>query len=44
MGREAAAAGVTGIPTFDIETERVVGAQPYEVLAKAVVRQGGRAR
>lgn len=44
MGREAAAAGVTGIPTFDIGTERVVGAQPYEVLAKAVVRQGGRAR
>jgi len=44
MGREAAAAGVTGIPTFDIGNERVVGAQPYEVLAKAVVRQGGRAR
>jgi len=44
MGREAAAAGVTGIPTFDIGTERVVGAQPYPVLAEAVVRQGGRAR
>ena len=43
MGREAAA-GVTGIPTFDIGTERVVGAQPYPVLAEAVVRQGGRAR
>jgi predicted DsbA family dithiol-disulfide isomerase len=35
MGREAARAGVTGIPTFDIGTERVVGAQPYEVLAAA---------
>ena len=44
MGREAGAAGVTGIPTFDIGTERVVGAQPYEVLAKAVTRQGGQAR
>jgi predicted DsbA family dithiol-disulfide isomerase len=44
MGREAAAAGVTGIPTFDIGAERVVGAQPYAVLAEAVVRQGGRPR
>ena len=44
MGRDAAAAGVTGIPTFDIGTERVVGAQPYDVLAEAAVRQGGRAR
>jgi predicted DsbA family dithiol-disulfide isomerase len=44
MGREAAAAGVTGIPTFDIGAERVVGAQPYPVLAGAVVRQGGQAR
>ena len=44
MGREAARAGVTGIPTFDIGEERVVGAQPYAVLAEAVVRQGGRPR
>ncbi len=44
MGREAAGAGVTGIPTFDIGEERVVGAQPYAVLAAAVVRQGGRRR
>jgi predicted DsbA family dithiol-disulfide isomerase len=44
MGREAAAAGVSGIPTFDIGTERVVGAQPYPALAEAVVRQGGRPR
>jgi predicted DsbA family dithiol-disulfide isomerase len=42
MGREAAAAGVTGIPTFDIGDERVVGAQPYAVLAEAAIRQGGR--
>jgi predicted DsbA family dithiol-disulfide isomerase len=35
MGREAAHAGVTGIPTFDIGEERVVGAQPYDVLAAA---------
>jgi predicted DsbA family dithiol-disulfide isomerase len=44
MGREAAHAGVTGIPTFDVGGERVVGAQPYEVLAAAVARQGGRPR
>lgn len=44
MGREAAAAGVTGIPTFDVGGERVVGAQPYEILAAAVARQGGRPR
>ena len=25
-------------------TERVVGAQPYPILAEAVIRQGGRAR
>jgi predicted DsbA family dithiol-disulfide isomerase len=35
MGREAAHAGVTGIPTFDIGEERVVGAQPYDGLAAA---------
>jgi predicted DsbA family dithiol-disulfide isomerase len=44
MGREAARAGVTGIPTFDVGAERVVGAQPYPVLAAAVGRQGGRPR
>lgn len=38
MGREAARAGVTGIPTFDIGDERVVGAQPYDVLAAAARR------
>jgi protein-disulfide isomerase len=40
MGREAARAGVTGIPTFDVGDERVVGAQPYEVLAAAARRAG----
>ncbi|HQR30574.1 MAG TPA: DsbA family protein, partial [Anaeromyxobacteraceae bacterium] len=44
MGRAAAEAGVTGIPTFDVGGERVVGAQPYAVLAAAVERQGGRRR
>ena len=44
MGRAAAEAGVTGIPTFDVGGERVVGAQPYEVLAAAVERLGGRRR
>jgi predicted DsbA family dithiol-disulfide isomerase len=39
MGRAAARAGVTGIPTFDVGGERVVGAQPYEVLEAAVVRE-----
>ena len=38
MGREAAQAGVTGIPTFDIGEERVVGAQPFDVLAEAARR------
>ncbi len=32
MGRDAARAGVTGIPTFLIGERRVVGCQPYEVL------------
>ncbi len=40
MGREAARAGVTGIPTFDLGAERVVGAQPYAVLAAAARRAG----
>ena len=40
MGREAARAGVTGIPTFDVGAERIVGAQPYEVLAAAARRVG----
>lgn len=35
MGREAKKDGVTGIPTFLIGPARVVGCQPYEVLAEA---------
>lgn len=42
--REATNAGVTGIPTFFIGAEAVVGCQPYEVLAAAVERSGGRKR
>jgi predicted DsbA family dithiol-disulfide isomerase len=49
----ALAAGVTGIPTFDVSPtsprsrdvpSRVVGCQRYEVLAEAVRRAGGRRR
>ena len=42
MGREAARAGVTGIPTFDLGELRVVGCQPYEVLASAAEQAGAR--
>jgi predicted DsbA family dithiol-disulfide isomerase len=41
---EAAAAGVTGIPTFFIGDEAVVGCQPYEVLAQAADRAGAKRR
>ena len=33
---EAAQRGVTGIPTFFIGDQRIVGCQPYEVLEEAV--------
>jgi predicted DsbA family dithiol-disulfide isomerase len=36
--------GVTGIPTFFIGEEEVVGCQPYEVLAAAARRAGARPR
>lgn len=42
--RESINAGVTGIPTFFIGDEVVVGCQPYEALAAAVERSGGRRR
>ncbi len=50
--RQARAAGVTGIPTFEFFPEgpsagppvRVVGCQPYEVLAEAARRAGARRR
>lgn len=35
---EAGAAGVTGIPTFFIGEQKIVGCQPYSVLAEAVER------
>jgi predicted DsbA family dithiol-disulfide isomerase len=41
---EAAAHGVTGIPTFFIGDEAVVGCQPYEVLAAAAERAGAKRR
>lgn len=42
--RESINAGVTGIPTFFIGDEQVVGCQPYPVLAAAVEKAGGAAR
>jgi predicted DsbA family dithiol-disulfide isomerase len=41
---EARANGVTGIPTFIIAGEEVVGCHPYEVLADAAERAGVRRR
>jgi predicted DsbA family dithiol-disulfide isomerase len=41
---EGNAAGVSGIPTFFIGDIRVVGCQPYEVLAEAAQRAGARRR
>ncbi len=41
---EASAAGVTGIPTFFLGDEVVVGCQPYPVLAAAAERAGARRR
>lgn len=44
MGRQAARAGVTGIPTFVIGDRRVVGCQPYQVIAAAAEAAGARRR
>ena len=41
---EARASGVTGIPTFIIAGEEIVGCQPYEILADAARRAGVRRR
>jgi predicted DsbA family dithiol-disulfide isomerase len=41
---EAAEHGVTGIPTFFIGDEAVVGCQPYEVLEAAAERAGAKRR
>ena len=40
LREEASRMGVTGIPTFIIGKERVVGCQPYDDLAKAATRAG----
>ena len=42
--REAEDAGVTGIPTFLFGKHRVVGCQPYEVLAAAADAMGATRR
>jgi predicted DsbA family dithiol-disulfide isomerase len=44
MGRDAARAGVTGIPTFLVGDRRVVGCQPYEVIAATAEAAGARRR
>jgi predicted DsbA family dithiol-disulfide isomerase len=44
MGREAARAGVTGIPTFLLGGRRVVGCHPYEVIAAEAEAAGARRR
>ena len=41
---EARASGVTGIPTFIIAGDEIVGCQPYEILADAARRAGVRRR
>ena len=42
--REAEAIGITGIPTFVIDGQGVVGCQPYEVLEAFVKEVGGAKR
>lgn len=44
MGRDAARAGVTGIPTFVMGEQRVVGCHPYPVIAAAAEAAGARPR
>jgi predicted DsbA family dithiol-disulfide isomerase len=41
---DARQGGITGIPTFVIAGEEVVGCQPYEALADAALRAGVRRR
>lgn len=38
------ALGVTGVPTFVIDGERVVGAQPYEALEQLIEAAGAKRR
>lgn len=44
MRRESIEAGVTGIPTFFIGDEKIVGCQPYEVLVDAAEKAGAQRR
>lgn len=44
MGEVASRAGVTGIPTFVMGRRRVVGCQPYEVLAALAESEGAQPR
>jgi predicted DsbA family dithiol-disulfide isomerase len=44
MGAEAHRAGVTGIPTLMVGERRVVGCQPYAVIAAAAEAGGARRR
>jgi predicted DsbA family dithiol-disulfide isomerase len=44
MARDAARAGVTGIPTFLVGAQRVVGCQPFEVIAAAAEAAGAKRR
>jgi predicted DsbA family dithiol-disulfide isomerase len=44
LGDEAKRMGVTGIPAFIIGETRIVGCQPYQVLADAVCQAGGSPR
>ncbi len=41
---EAHAAGITGVPTFRIGDEVVVGCQPFEALSAAALRAGAKRR
>jgi predicted DsbA family dithiol-disulfide isomerase len=41
IGIEAQRIDITGIPAFIIGSQLVVGCQPYDILAKAVVKAGG---
>jgi predicted DsbA family dithiol-disulfide isomerase len=40
LREEACGMGITGIPTFIIKNQRVVGCQPYEALAEAARNAG----
>ena len=44
MRDEASAVGVSGIPTFFVGDQRIVGCQPVEVLERALIKAGARTR